>query len=249
MTTDSAKTKRSGRRPLALKLGVAAVVAVALFFLARQIGYLIPEFAAWVETLGFWGPAVFILGYALAVILFAPGALLTLAGGAIFGIAEGTLYVFAAAVLGSTGAFLVARYLARGFVEERLGNSDSFRAIDRAVGEQGRKITFLLRLSPAFPFNVLNYALGLTRMTLADYVMASVGMLPGTLLYVYYGKLAGDVAALAGGVETPKDSNYYLVLGLGLAATIGVTAVVTRVARRALAEATGEAPPSPSAES
>jgi len=90
-----------------------------------------------------------------------------------------------------------------------------------------------------FPFNLLNYALGLTRVRFADYLTASVGMLPGTVLYVYSGKLLGDVTALAGGAALEKGAGYYAVVVLGLLATVAVTVVVTRAARRALGEATG----------
>jgi uncharacterized membrane protein YdjX (TVP38/TMEM64 family) len=165
---------------------------------------------------------------------------LTLAAGAIFGLQAGVVIVFAAAVLGASAAFLVSRYVARAAIEQRIAGNARFAAIDRAVGAQGRKIVFLLRLSPVFPFTLLNYALGLTRVRFADYVIASIGMLPGTLLYVYYGKLAGDVAALAGGAAVEKGAGYYTVLALGLVATIAVTAVVTRTARKALAEATDD---------
>jgi uncharacterized membrane protein YdjX (TVP38/TMEM64 family) len=96
---------------------------------------------------------------------------------------------------------------------------------------------FLLRLSPAFPFSFMNYALGLTGIRFRDYLLASVGMLPGTVLYVYYGKLAGDVAALASGVAPERDAGYYAVLALGLAATVAVTALVARIASRTLREA------------
>jgi uncharacterized membrane protein YdjX (TVP38/TMEM64 family) len=215
--------------------GVAAFVVVG-----RRVGSHLPAFAAWVNGLGIWGPVVFILGYAVAVVAFVPGSVLTLAAGAIFGLAAGTVYVLIAATLGATGAFLVSRHFARRVIERRLAGNPRFAAIDRAVAAQGRRIVFLLRLSPAFPFTLLNYALGLTNVRLADYVTASIGMLPGTLLYVYYGKLAGDVAALAGGAAPERDAAYYTVLALGLAATVAVTTVVTRIARRALAEATGE---------
>ncbi len=229
-----------GGRRSALKLVAAAAALVAFYLLARQTGQYIPQFAAWVEGLGFWGPLVFIAGYALAVVAFVPCALLTLTGGAIFGLLEGTVYVFVAAVLGSAGAFLVARYLARGAVERRVRENPRFDAIDRAVGDQGLKIVFLLRLSPVFPFNLLNYGLGLSQVSFRDYLVASLGMIPGTLLYVYYGKLAGDVAALAGGAAVEKDAAYYAVLIVGLVAPVVVTTFVTRLARRALKEATGE---------
>jgi len=229
--SDATATAR--KLPLAkIALGVVAVIAVVL--LARAGGGYIPRFAEWVNGLGAWGPIVFILGYALAVVAFLPGSLLTLAAGAIFGLGAGVAYAFTAALLGSAAAFLIARYVARGAVERRLAGNARFAAIDRAVGAQGRRIVFLLRLSPAFPFSLLNYALGLTRVRFADYLVAAVGMLPGTLLYVYYGKLAGDVAALAGGAAVEKGAGYYAVLALGLAATVAVTALVTRTARRAL---------------
>ena len=141
-------------------------------------------------------------------------------------------------MLGSSGAFLIARYIARGWVENKLAQNERFDAVDRAVAESGLKITFLLRLSPAFPFSFLNYALGLTRVSFRDYALAGFGMLPGTLLYVYYGSVIGAVAKIATQTETPKGSGYYVVMAVGLVATILVTTLVTRIARRALTEAT-----------
>ncbi|MFI5366040.1 MAG: TVP38/TMEM64 family protein [Candidatus Binatia bacterium] len=222
------------------RIALVVAVVLALIVLGRAAGAYVPRFAAWVNALGVWGPVVFIAGYAAAVVAFAPGSILTLAAGAIFGIVQGTFYVFIAATLGASAAFLVSRNVARGAIERRLTGNPRFAAIDRAVGMQGRRIVFLLRLSPVFPFNLLNYALGLTNVRFADYLVASIGMLPGTLLYVYYGKLAGDVAALAGGAAVQKGPAYYAVLALGLVATVVVTTLVTRTARRALKEATGE---------
>ena len=115
-----------------------------------------------------------------------------------------------------------------------MADNARFRAIDQAIVNDGRKIVFLLRLSPFVPFSLLNYALGVTQVRLLDYVVASAGMLPGTVLYVHYGKLAGDVAAVAAGGAIERDSGYYVVLGMGLLATIAVTTIIARVARRAL---------------
>lgn len=226
----------SSRRSSAIKLAVGAVVLIAVILLARELGAYVPAFAEWVEAQGAWGPIAFIVAYALAAVLFVPGAIMTLAGGAIFGIAEGTFYVFVAAVLGSGAAFLVGRYFARDWIESRVAASPRFAAVDRAVAANGLKITFLLRLSPVFPFNFLNYALGLTKVSFRDYMLASFGMLPATLLYVYYGRVIGDVAALAGGAAPERTAGSWLVTALGLVATIAVTAIVTRTARRALAE-------------
>jgi uncharacterized membrane protein YdjX (TVP38/TMEM64 family) len=220
-----------------LLAAVAAVVVLVL--LGRQLGAQVDNFVRWVDGLGAWAPVVFVAGYALATVAFVPGSLLSLAAGALFGVFGGAVYVFLGALLGSTAAFLIARYLARERVERRVRGDRRFAAVDRAVGEDGRKIVFLLRLSPVFPYNLLNYALGLTRVRLADYLLAAVGMLPGILLYVYSGHVAGDVARLAAGAGVERGTGYYAVLVLGLLATALVTVLVTRRARRSLAEATG----------
>ena len=222
------------------RAALAVVALVLLVSVGREAGVYVPRFAEWVEGLGFWGPLVFMLGYVVATVAFVPGSLLTLAAGAIFGIGMGVLYTFTGASIGATLAFLVSRYLARGAIEKRLEGNDRFATIDRAVAREGLKIVTLLRLSPVFPFNLLNYGLGLTQVRLRDYVLACFGMLPGTLLYIYYGKLAGDVAALAAGTQTDRGAGYWTVLIVGLLATLAVTTIVTRIARAALREATGE---------
>lgn len=220
------------------RIALLLLALAALVLVGRAAGAHFAEFAAWVQSQGASGPLIFILAYAAAVVTLVPGSLLTLAGGALFGVGWGTLYVFAAAVLGSSLAFLIARYLARDAVERRLAGNPKLAAIDRAIASEGRRIVFLLRLSPAIPFSVLNYALGLTRVRFADTLAAAIGMLPGTLLYVYSGKLIGDVAALAGGASVPRGPAYWTLIGVGLLATLLVTVLVTRTARRALAEAT-----------
>ncbi len=223
---------RTARRVLAAALAVALLLA-----LGRWGGRYVPEFAERVRGMGAWGPAAFVGGYVAASVAGVPASLLTLAAGAIFGLWAGVLWVFVGATLGASAAFLIGRYLARGAVERRAARDPRFRAIDRAVAADGRRIVFLLRLSPVVPFSVLNYLLGLTRVRFADFVLASAGMLPGTTLYVYTGKLAGDAAAAAGGAAPPRGPGYYAVLALGLAATVVVTTRVTRIARRALAGA------------
>ena len=213
---------------------IGLAVLAGLILGGKQAGAYVPQFAQWVEGLGVWGPVVFILGYAIAAVAFIPGSLLTLAAGAIFGLVEGTVYTLIGATLGSAAAFLVARYLARGRIERKIAGNAKFAAIDKAVGREGFKIVALLRLSPVFPFNLLNYALGLTKVTFLQYLAASMAMLPGTLLYVYYGKAAGSLAALAGGAKTEKGAESWIFLGIGLLATIVVTTFVTRLAGKAL---------------
>jgi len=213
-------------------LAVAALAGLVL--LGSTLGGRIPELSDWVARQGVWGGIAFVAAYAVATVAFVPGSVLTLAAGVIFGVVQGTAWVFLGAVIGSTAAFLIARYAARPLVEQRLRGTPRFDHLDRAVGASGRRIVLLLRLSPILPFNLLNYALGLTKVRLADYVLASVAMLPGTLLYVYSGSLIGDVAAVAGGAAVERNTGYWVVLVAGLIATLAVTLVITRIARRAL---------------
>ena len=241
MTEPAASTDGApGRRSTVLRIALGGLLLAVLVVVARQAGGYIPQFAMWIDGLGVWGPLVFAVGYAIATVAFVPGSLLTLAGGAVFGLGFGTVYVFIGASVGATASFLIARYFARSAIERKLAGNERFAAIDRAVGDQGRKIVFLLRLSPVFPFILLNYGLGLTKVRLADYIVACLGMLPGTLLYTYYGKVVGDVAALAAGAAPERGAAQWALLGVGLLATVVVTTVVTRIAARALKEATDD---------
>lgn len=213
---------------------IAALIIAGLVVLGRRLGGSVAPFAQAVDHLGPAGPLAFIAGYAIACIVLVPASLLTLAAGAIFGVLWGTLYTLAGAIIGATIAFLIARYAARGLVERRLSNNPRFAAIDRAVGAEGLKIVTLLRLSPVVPFSLLNYGLGLTHVRLSDYLIAMIGIVPGTLLYVYYGKVGGDLAALASGTHPSGGTAGTALLVLGLVATIAVTVLIGRIARRAL---------------
>ena len=191
----------------------------------------------WVDDLGAIAPIAFILIYIIATVAFLPGSVLTLGAGVLFGIAQGSLYVFVGATIGATCAFLVGRYLARGWISKKIAGNQKFSAIDQAVGKEGFKIVALTRLSPIFPFNLLNYALGVTGVSLKDYVLASVGMIPGTIMYVYIGSLAGSIATIGG--ETQPDANpiaQWAIRIIGFAATVAVTLYVTKIARKALDE-------------
>jgi uncharacterized membrane protein YdjX (TVP38/TMEM64 family) len=192
------------------------------------------EFVLRIEELGGWGPAIFIIVYVVATVALFPGSLLTLAAGAIFGLWRGVAIDFTAAVLGACAAFAVSRSVARPRVAAWVARDPRAAAVSRAVVGQGLKIVFLMRLSPAFPYNVLNYALGASGIRFRDYLIGSLGMLPVTFLYTYYGKVIGDVAELAAGAAPPRDGGYYAVLTIGLVATIAVTVIITRAARSAL---------------
>ena len=240
MSAIESQAPAGGTRRLPIGRIVAGlVILVALVALGRQFGTLLDRFVLWVDGLGAVGPLVYMAGYAAATVAFVPGAVLSLAAGATFGLGWGVLYVMLGATTGASLAFLLARYVAREAIARRIAGNARFAAVDRAIGREGFKIVLLLRLSPVFPFNLLNYSLGLTKVRLADYVAASIGMLPGTLLYTWSGVVVGDVLRLAGGGGPERGPVYYGVFVLGLAATVAVTALVTRTAQRALGEATG----------
>ena len=210
---------------------IAVALAAAFFFF--DVRALLRSTLAWIEGLGAWGPVLFVLIYVVATVLFVPGSALTLGAGALFGVGVGSALVSVGATLGATAAFLVGRYLARDWVAQKIAGHTAFAAIDRAVADEGWKIVGLTRLSPAFPFALLNYAFGLTRVKLRDYVVASwIGMMPGTVMYVYLGSLAH---AAGDRERTPGE---WALLGIGLVATITVTIFVTRLARAALAKRT-----------
>ena len=215
---------------IAIVIVVLGVSAAAKHFL--PLDQWVTALSAWVERLGPFGVVVFALVYAVATVFFVPGSVLTLAAGLIFGLALGTLAAWSGAVLGSALAFLVGRHLARSKIEAKTKGNKKFEAIDEAIGKDGWKIIGLLRLSPLIPFNLSNYFYGVTKVGFWPYVFASaVGMLPGTVLYVYLG--AAGKAGLGGG-EKQHSALEYTFFGVGLLATIAVTVWVSRIAKNAL---------------
>ncbi len=223
---------RPGRR-VRLTLVVLGALVLALWAGQRASPYFL-GIARGMHRFGAEAPVAFMLAYALAVAALVPASILTVAAGALFGVARGVLYSLVGATLGSSAAFLLGRHGARRFVARWLASMPRYLAIEQAVTAQGARIVFLLRLSPVMPFNVLNYALGLTTLSLTDFVLASSGMLPSTVVYAYFGKVTGEALVLAGQTQVPRDASYYALLLAGLVVTIAVTAVVARTARRAL---------------
>ena len=216
------------------KMALSVVILGILGVIGREFGGYLPRFLLWIDTLGVWAPVTFILTYVAATLTFVPGSLLTMMAGAVFGLVAGTFYTFVGATIGSAFAFLIARYLARDAIQHRLVRYPKFAVIDQAVGLEGFKIVLLLRLSPVFPFNFLNYALGLTTVPFRAYMLGAIGMLPGSVVYAYSGMLAGDVLALAGGAPSNSGLGYYVTVILGLLATVLVTMGIIQTARRAL---------------
>jgi uncharacterized membrane protein YdjX (TVP38/TMEM64 family) len=212
-----------------------AAVMGAILVAARYFGDApLRELLLWISSLGSTAPLVFVPSYVVVCMLFIPGSILTLSAGFLFGVVRGSIYVSIAATFGATVAFLIGRYAARQWVAVRLASYPKFKAVDEAVAHEGWKIVALTRLSPLFPFNLLDYAFGLTDVRVRDYVAASwAGTLPGTIVYVYLGSLAGDLTRAATG-ESQRSLAEWALYALGLLATIAVAVYVTRVSTRAL---------------
>lgn len=234
-----------------LAAGLAALLIAGIVFRDGMLTLV----ADGVEALRGFGPMGLVLlsaSYVVACVALVPGSLLTLGAGFLaaliwpesftLALLFGTAAVSVGSVAGATAAFLLGRNLARDWIAGRFAGDRRFAALDNAIGRNGFKMVFLIRLSPAFPFNLLNYALGLTRVSLRDYVLASwLGMLPGTVMYVYLGTGLSSLAAAATG-QTGDGPGRYLLPAVGLAATVALVMFVTRIARAALREAT-EGPP------
>jgi uncharacterized membrane protein YdjX (TVP38/TMEM64 family) len=237
--------KRSAPVRAALAVGLAAALIASTVVLSvpayhSEFNARLGEFLEAVRNLDGWGPVIVGAAYIPACLLFIPGSPLTLFGGFAFGgsfrgLAVVTACISVGSTLGASAAFLVGRTIARQWIENKMADNLRFREIDAAVGNQGFKVVLLTRLSPVFPFNLLNYAFGATRVSFRDYVLASwIGMLPGTIMYVYLGSTAGQLADVVAGTVA-RSPVQQLVFYTGLAATVVVTIVITRIARRALA--------------
>ena len=227
----SQKVSSSGSGRWKWLLYATAGVAIVLAVKFLHVQDLLKPALDWIGKLGPWGPVIFISIYIVAAVLFIPGSVLTLGAGAVFGVVLGSVWASISATLGATAAFLVGRYLARDAIARKIERNEKFAAIDRAVADEGWKIVLLTRLSPLFPYTLLNYAFGLTRVRLGPYVLASwIGMMPGTVMYVYLGSLVN-----VGAGHRQRTTGEWVLYGVGLLATVGVTVFVTRVARKALA--------------
>lgn len=198
--------KRSTYVRVALLATLVGIIAVA----AQYRGALDTEsLSAAIDGFGIWAPVVFIVLFALATVAFLPGMMFALAGGIMFGPVLGTLYNLTGATIGAVLAFMAARYVASGWVRERIGSR--LERIIRGVEDEGWRFVAFTRLVPLFPFNLLNYALGLTRIPLLHYTLATaVCMAPGALAYTYLGYAGREAAA---GSET-AIRNGLIALGL-----------------------------------
>ncbi|WP_293086932.1 TVP38/TMEM64 family protein [Okeania sp. SIO3B5] len=219
-----------------LFLLVISLIIGAKYF---NLPELLKDKLVWIESLGIWSPIAFIIIYNLATLLLIPALVLTIGGGVIFGAIWGAIYVFFASTLGATIAFIIGRYISHNWIYQQLNQYPKFQAIDRAVIKAGFKIVFLTRLCPLFPFNLLNYAFGVMQVSLKDYILGSLGMIPGTVMYVYIGSIIGDIT-LIGMSQQPTNSTVevtkWIINIVGLIATVAITIYLTRLAKNALEE-------------
>ena len=208
----------------------------------------IVAFLEWIQNNLIAGVFSFVAVYFLATILWVPGSILTLGAGFVFssaldslgwGVLLGTVAVWFGASLGAIAAFLIGRYLFRDVVNEKLTMKyQVFEALDKAFVEQGLKITILCRLSPIIPFNAFNYGMGVTAVKFKDYCIACIAMIPGTLLYVFFGAAAGSLTGIAGGDDDDSPSNNRAVtiaiVVVGVVFGIGAIAVIVWYAKKEL---------------
>ncbi|MGD0383107.1 MAG: TVP38/TMEM64 family protein [Thermoguttaceae bacterium] len=222
-----------------LRIGFAAVLLAAivagLIFLPVQQP--LERFLEWIEGLGSWGLVLFVLFYVVVCLLFLPGSMLTLAGGFMFGLTKGIAAASLGSTLGATAAFAIGRLIGRGWLEQRLSIHPRFLAIDRAIGSQGFKIVLLTRLCSLFPYDLMSYAFGLTKVSPGKYVLATwLGRLPEIVVWSYLGSNAKSLADLAAG-KIQSGIGEQILLWLGLAAIAAVAVIAMEIARRVLREA------------
>jgi uncharacterized membrane protein YdjX (TVP38/TMEM64 family) len=182
------------------------------------------------------GAIAFVPLYALWVTLLLPGVWASMLAGALYGTWWGSLIVFVGACLGAEAAFLLGRTWLRAWAQRRLADLPKLQAVERAVSREGLKLVLLTRLSPAFPFSLLNLAYGLSEVSLRDYTIGLIGILPGTILFCGLGALAGDVARFGDVLSGQADPATWALRIVGILATVGVVWLVGRAARKALQE-------------
>lgn len=184
------------------------------------------------------GALAFVPLYALWVTLLLPGVWASMVAGALYGTLWGSVLVFVGACLGAEAAFLLGRHWLRDWSRRRLDRFPRLAAVERAVSREGLKLVLLTRLSPAFPFSLLNLAYGLSDVSLRDYTLGLIGILPGTILFCSLGALAGDVARFGTVLSGQADPATWGLRVIGILATIAVVWIVGRQAQKALADDT-----------
>jgi uncharacterized membrane protein YdjX (TVP38/TMEM64 family) len=210
---------------------VVVVLLILWYFL--PVGDWITAFQTWIKSLGALGYVIVAAVYIVATLLMVPSSVMTLAAGVTFGFWAFPLVVVSA-TSGACFAFLIARYLARQRVEAFVAKRKTFAAIDMAIEEYGWKGVGLMRLSPLVPFNLQNYLFGVTKVDFVGYALSTlIAIMPGTLLFVWFGTIGASASDSAG---ADIGTAQWIMLGLGLLATVVVITVVSIKARQKLKE-------------
>jgi uncharacterized membrane protein YdjX (TVP38/TMEM64 family) len=224
-----------------LLLLVVAVAAVVVGIAVFRVQKYLPVLLDFIKELGIWGKIIFVAIYIIATVCFIPGSVLTLGGGFLFGLYWGTFLVWLGATTGCILAFLLGRTALRSWIEKKVDQYPIFKAVDGAIAAQGWKIVLLVRLAPILPFNLLNYALALTKVSLLHYMFASAtGMLPGTILYVYIGSLASSLSQVASGKGLVNPIQQIIIWCVSGVVIIVVVVFISIIAKRAINKALKE---------
>jgi uncharacterized membrane protein YdjX (TVP38/TMEM64 family) len=224
--------RQHGKPILLAIMVVTMLIAIALLPVSEWLALGV----AWIEANRTLAWIVYLATYIVATVLVVPVSILTLAAGYLFGLPLGAVLASVGSVLGACGALLVGRFFVREWVAKRIADLPRFRALDQATRHEGFLIVFLTRLSPLFPFNLINYGLALTSVRFRDYLLASwLGMLPVTILYTYVGSVAKNFTELTNGGVQAGPFGRTLVL-VGLAASVVLTVLITRKATRTLSQ-------------
>jgi uncharacterized membrane protein YdjX (TVP38/TMEM64 family) len=220
---------------------IGGIITLSIIFNKAIFQQYLPNLLNFIKKLGILGYFIFALIYIIATICFIPGSILTLGGGFIFGLYWGSFIVWIGATIGATLAFLLGRTLVRGWVEKKIKQYPTFEAIENAVKKEGWKIVGLLRLSPILPFNLLNYALALTNVTFLHYFLSTAfGMIPGTILYTYFGSIARNISDIASGEAGPNLKIQIIIWVISGVVIIITVIFITIIARKAINKAIKE---------
>ena len=190
----------------------------------------------WLKSLGTWGAIAFIIVYTFTTLICVPGSILALGGGALFGAVWGAIVVFIGGFMGAISAFSLSRYFFQDWVKRQLSKRLYLQALNQAIASEGWKFAFLLHLSPIIPFNILNYALGVSKLAFQDYTIATaIGIFPGVILYTFLGSTIGDLTMIIMGMPHESHSKIQWIFTIAsLLVTAFLAVYLGRVANQKL---------------
>ncbi|MDE0885353.1 MAG: VTT domain-containing protein [Myxococcota bacterium] len=220
-------------------LGAAGLVLVLLIFFGQWLGEQLPFFEAWIKSLGWWGPAAFVVAFTVLTMLQVPESFLAIAGGVIFGLQEGLAIVIFANITAALTAFWVYRILFKNHLERMLKSHPKTHAVESAIAAKGFRLMVLLRLGP-FNYSMLNAILGASNVKLMPYLLSLIGTFPGNFATVYFGAVAQHMAQKSAGTDTLSTA-HEISLVVGFVVTIIVFLFVGHVAHHAIESAEEEA--------